>query len=587
MVKFPLFRLLLIFLAVVEFSFAVNPSDDMELVHYRLGLKQYKDKDYSQAISSFNRMLTFRPNHAPSHHLIGLCNLEKGDIPQAIASLRKASRFDANNVEIEKALADAYEKNGEIERAMSHLRTVINKEPDAQKRGVYEKRIANLLSLSRVAVAQGVVEAPIDSQSGFVKPVVTTDTLLVRASKLVQEKKYEEAIKEVRFLLTKRSDKKGAYYYAALARMGLGQNREALINFKRAEADPDFAASARAYIAQLSRTPQSVAAVSRKATKSPRDSLSANDSLVAARITVSPYRFQITDKLNFVIEDTASTDGRKLLTALDLYLAERPDPALNHLRNIYQNSPRSKEADNALYGMALIYSKLRLWQNALPLLYKINREYPKGDVAASALSLLGHVYAESDALDSAIAVFDRYIAQYPKGEDGVLVRMAKGNIFMKQNRFAAARNAFVEALPLALGETKIELNERLGECHWKMEEPAKAIEFLLSAVSDSTLKSQFAERAAFRLADCYFRIKNFENALRYYTSASRRFPMSSNVPWALYQVGNIHRRGGQIDAAVKAYDRLASEFPGDYWTNQAKRQREDALWDNEYKEILR
>ncbi|MBL8028866.1 MAG: tetratricopeptide repeat protein [Fibrobacteres bacterium] len=586
--------------------FSQNPSDDMELIHYRLGMRHYKAKEYTKAVEAFNRMLTFRPGHAPSHHMLGLCYLEQKDIPQAISSLRKAARFDGENTDVLKALADGYAANNEKEKAMAQLRLAIDKEKNSDKKSKFEKDMAMLLgavksqqaTTSKTAysakTADSIVVAAPSAQSKP-QPFMSKDTLLVRAAKLIADSSYQEALKETRFLLTKHPGKPGAYYYAALARLGLKQTKEALYNFKRVVADPQFGKSASEYVSLLETAAPLKdvkkglnTTVKAKSEKVDSSKMAAVDTAKTIAPVSTQFVFPITDKLNFVIEDTSAKDGQRMLAALDLYLAERPDPAINQLRSIYQTSPRSKEADNALYNLGLIYAKLRLWDNAVPFLSKVNKEYPGSDVAAASAALLGHSYAGRGDADSAFAVFDRFIAKYPGNSKSLEVISAKGDLLFSQGKWPAAQSVYAAGLAIAATpSSKIEMNQKIGECFWKQSESAKAVEYLKVAAADSTSTTESAQRAVFRLADAYFKIKNFENALRFYRQAIARFPSSTDVPWALYQMGNIHRRGGQADAAIKVYDRLIGEYPGSYWASQAKWQRDDVVWENDYKEILR
>jgi tetratricopeptide (TPR) repeat protein len=588
----PIIKLITIVFCFSISIFAQNPADDMELVHYRLGLRHYKAKEYDKAISAFGKMLTFRPSHAPSHHIMGLCYLEKGDLPQAIASLRKAARFDGENSEVLKVLADAYSKNNEKEKAMSHLRAAIDKEKSADKKKSYENDMALLLgAVHEQQVDMPIIPAKVEAVAA--EPVIARDTVLNRLVKLVTDSNFNEAVKEARFLLTKYPGKGGAFYYAALARKGLNQKREALFNFKKALSDPLYAKSAEYYIKQLEAdTPVAKkAAITTvpKSTQPVADSVAQKvDTSSAPSVPTISFSFTIAENLNFLIEDTAQKDGQRMLAALDLYLAERADPAINQLRNIYQTSPRSKEADNALYNMGLIYAKLRLWDNAIPFLVKAMKEYSRSDIATPSLALLGHVYGSSGLIDSALAVYDRYLALSPKGSQNLEVLIAKGDLLFNQTKLPAASTIYVSALSQTNSPSvSLELNQKIGECYWKQSEPAKAIEYLKKATTDSVTVSEAASKAIFRLADAFFKIKNFENSLRYYRQAISRFPNSTDVPWALYQMGNIHRRGGQAEAAIKVYDRLITEHSGNYWATQAKWQREDVVWESQYKDIIR
>jgi antitoxin component YwqK of YwqJK toxin-antitoxin module len=58
------------------------------LLHFTMGLAQYKAKNYDSAVASFERSLSLNTFHASSHYYLGKCCLEQGRIIPAMLSLQ-------------------------------------------------------------------------------------------------------------------------------------------------------------------------------------------------------------------------------------------------------------------------------------------------------------------------------------------------------------------------------------------------------------------------------------------------------------------------------------------------------------------
>ena len=56
--------------------------------------------------------------------------------------------------------------------------------------------------------------------------------------------------------------------------------------------------------------------------------------------------------------------------------------------------------------------------------------------------------------------------------------------------------------------------------------------------------------------------------------------------WAEFKIGNIQRRNGDIDSAVKIYQRVIDNHPDSYWAKQAQWRKYDAVWRKEHSGVL-
>ena len=88
--------------------------------------------------------------------------------------------------------------------------------------------------------------------------------------------------------------------------------------------------------------------------------------------------------------------------------------------------------------------------------------------------------------------------------------------------------------------------------------------------------SDYADDAAYWMADCYFKQGDFQNAILRFDDVARRYPTSGKAPEALYRQGEALLRMGPRygKAARKAFERVINEYPNSERAEQAQRQLE-------------
>jgi membrane associated rhomboid family serine protease len=83
------------------------------------------------------------------------------------------------------------------------------------------------------------------------------------------------------------------------------------------------------------------------------------------------------------------------------------------------------------------------------------------------------------------------------------------------------------------------------------------------------------ERPHFDLACGLERSMKYDQALRAYENFTRRYPFSSDTPFLLLRMAGIHeRRGNSPDKALRCYQRIVADYPGDDWAEYA----ENEIW---------
>ena len=87
---------------------------------------------------------------------------------------------------------------------------------------------------------------------------------------------------------------------------------------------------------------------------------------------------------------------------------------------------------------------------------------------------------------------------------------------------------------------------------------------------------QLAEAEHLRRASIYHFNRNFPLARMHYQAVVTRFPESSNVAFALYQIGRTHAQEGNFAQAIEWFERVQAQFPNDLIARDALNQAASA-----------
>ncbi|NLB63964.1 MAG: tetratricopeptide repeat protein [Fibrobacter sp.] len=89
------------------------------------------------------------------------------------------------------------------------------------------------------------------------------------------------------------------------------------------------------------------------------------------------------------------------------------------------------------------------------------------------------------------------------------------------------------------------------------------------------------------MAGFHYQEKDWPKALVAYQDALKKHPDAKDSPWGMYQLANVLRRQAKYEDAVEAYEAVIKEHPQSYWAEQAKWNKEDAIWRANNENLLR
>jgi TolA-binding protein len=131
---------------------------------------------------------------------------------------------------------------------------------------------------------------------------------------------------------------------------------------------------------------------------------------------------------------------------------------------------------------------------------------------------------------------------------------------------------------------------KLGNAYLKIGNETRAIEAFQKGIvlgERKGITSRPVPDSYYQIADCYYKKKNFPKALDYYKKASQKYFTHPDTPWGLFQIASIYKNTRKYDKAIKTFNKLINEYPDDYWARQAQWKLEDAIWEYEYRAVLK
>jgi tetratricopeptide (TPR) repeat protein len=293
----------------------------------------------------------------------------------------------------------------------------------------------------------------------------------------------------------------------------------------------------------------------------------------------------------FVIPDSASASGRKLLEAYGMFRKERFQKAVTLLKEAVLAYGGSDNAEAAPLDMASIYIKLGLWDQARSLVLDYLAGSPK-DLEkyrgfAHYLLALVHLAAKDGEKAEKTLLKIKAGEKVPPSPEEVDYRLAQAGEHLQDLK---KRSAYLEKAQASAQDPhrKASLFQQLGFLHSKHGNLDRGLDYFRKSAQDckdSALAAICAE-SELRVADTEFRRKRWQAALDQYRKFSGKYPGHAEAPWVHYQIANAYKAVNNFESALNEYKRVIDNYPDSYWAAQARWKREDTIWQKEYEEVL-
>jgi tetratricopeptide (TPR) repeat protein len=641
-------RLALFFFLVLLFflNFSAYAADAVRLNQAN---RLESEGKLEEAVREYRALLLEEPENPRWFTSIARLRENQGKYKFALRNYQQALRLDPLNSQALIGLAGNYEKLGQKDKAIASWRKLASSTSEPLLKQEYEARIRKLLGGESPQELQppdhsvlpgtgGQPESPSSEINNSNGDSYNYDgPLFEQAMNLYQERNYPKSLEYWRKVLQAQPGNPGAYYWAGVCRYNLSDLPKARYNFKQSFAYPEKGFNAWFYLGRIAEKQGRL----RDAVQNFKNYIARTESETGkkeARNRIASLQEKLKSSPEVSAEETtekepADPQGEKTQSKED-------EPDYNAAGNAPQKSMVLSGTDVAV----LIHDTLgrgskemiegfrlaerKLMNQAMDNYKKVRLQYPASPNANAAAVNLIRLYLFLGLADHAsnlagIALRERMPENYAN-----LIRFLAARSKLEEGRVKDADRQLqsVEASESKLGPSKKEILALRGEVAAALGEGEKkslsGLEKTIEATSDPEKKSELLLTLArqqqenkktteaartlqklfdvcqtklpelcregyFQMADMQFRNKSINEARKFYEKVIQDYPDSVDTPWGVYQLGNIAAQKKDFRSAVQWYDKLLEEYPNSYWAEQAKWKKEDAIWMEEYQNVLR
>jgi tetratricopeptide (TPR) repeat protein len=450
------------------------------------------------------------------------------------------------------------------------------------------------------------------------------ETQFLKAVEYYNQEKFDDALKLLRTVFSLDPKHSGAFYYAGLIRYRKKQNQMAVVNLQKGISYPEFGHNAHYYLGKIygedkhyaqaithlfkyieqatyepgkKEAEQLIDSYRQKGGTAVLDAIAPGPPLqTAAADTVSPreqyftLEVRIDSLLTMVTIDTLSDAGRKMLEGIHAFTAGAYDDAIQEFKKVLSANPSGTIAVQCLYNTGISYLKMRLFKEADNQFQQILERNPNHPLASNSLFLKSLTYLERSEPVVAEKLLRTFIQKYRKHPWIANAFEKLGDAYCDLEQQKKAVDSYSQAVPLTQKNSdKVAMLFKLGKVYSETGNGPRAMEAFNRAIETGEKENLFIRvpDSYYRIADELYKMKEYTKSLEYYKKVTRKYPSFQETPWGLFQIGSINKNLKKYQDAIDAFKELMRRYPDDYWARQAQWKMEDAVWEHEYKAVLR
>jgi len=629
-------HLLVCICCTVAAIFAQNSSIDF--VHYKLGMKYKSENKPEQAIEEFRKVLANFPDHYNAYLHLAEIRMQQKNYQLAIYNLQKALTYNPGWGKAHKLLAQVYVENEQYASALKELQKyqMVADPAEAQQIQTQIDKVMRHLSVEKKQQEQKKeeIQRSIEQQSKTPaveeKPVAKkrparpdVESVFMKGVEQYKQRQFDESLATMRRVLSLQKAHPGAYYYAGLIRRRNGQDEMARINFLNSLSYPELGYNAhfylgkiygekkqyaeaikhlRQYIAQTDYEQgkkdgqwlidKYTAAMDRDPTLLQDDATPQKEERlekIIPRKVGENFFMQNDSLLALSIVDTLSDAGNAMLEAIQHYRNGMFEKAIEGFKQAMAQYPTANVIATCLYNIGLCYTNLRLPKDAEANFASVLRRYSTHSLAprSSFLAALSWFYRADYATSEKL--FRDFIRSHRSHQWTAMAYQFLGDSYRQLDQPRKALEAYSQAVERLIDpDQKTNALFKQSELYFQLDNPKRA-----AAIWKKIIEQEDSNKNGVRLADSYYRLADYTfkqgqsaTAMQLYKKATRAFVSHPENAWGLFQIGTLYQKQGQFKKAIDSYKLLMQKYPEDYWARQAKWKMQDAIWEDEYKEVL-
>ncbi len=223
----------------------------------------------------------------------------------------------------------------------------------------------------------------------------------------------------------------------------------------------------------------------------------------------------------------------------------------------HQDAFKEKELKGEIglhLGIAL--GESGFYQRATELLSPIafDQKLRKAPIGREALFHLTKIDFNQDNGIKADAHLKRFVTLYPNQSSIPLLKRLSAESSVRQRKFGRAIRKYKAWLSQYPNHPKKrELLIQLGNVYKNEEDPKREISAYLKAIS---IKGKIIPGIHLKIADAYFRLKNYSKAISFYTKSIDEGGDIEQLDWARFQLAQSYEKSGSKDKSTPLFARL-------------------------------
>ncbi|MDR0516542.1 MAG: tetratricopeptide repeat protein [Fibromonadaceae bacterium] len=292
---------------------------------------------------------------------------------------------------------------------------------------------------------------------------------------------------------------------------------------------------------------------------------------------------------NFAFASTTEAGSADLQKSLNYIQKKSFQSAIDALQTTRQKFPGTPNSMAASYNLLSLYQYLELHDKVVALGTSVLQEPLQEPYKSAIYYVLAASQVKKSEYQNAYNALSEVAEGQKLGPTAGQKLALEAEIAVQYKPDQGSPEILKKAIEIETNKAKKnELRLKLADLYTKLQNSAAAMQTHKEIMEDCPPNtSDPCRKAIYELGDRSFLAQNWPMALEYYNKAAEQYKDPALVPWALFQIGNVFRKQGNYKEAVRSYDHLIKEFPGNYWADQAKLYKDDAIWQESNQGVLK
>jgi len=238
--------------------------------------------------------------------------------------------------------------------------------------------------------------------------------------------------------------------------------------------------------------------------------------------------------------------------------------AISHFQEVFDQSSRTDDRQDALIQMADVYQESNQWDDAARLYERVKKMYPNNDMMDYVLYRQAIAFLKSEKIDTALGNFKSLRDGFANSKYLEDIDYYMGVISFKQGdwqKSAQTMGRYLKNLNTP-SEFTPEANYILALSHLNLKEPEEALKVFQKILRLYPNDIDIAKNADIGIAKCQFELGQGVLAVQRFKLIVYKYPKTDAGFEALLWLAQYYLKNADADSAIEYYKSIIDEFPG-------------------------